>query len=155
MRGVVIAEQGHVVNALPPVDLNGGKNSDVWSMSKAGHASIYISLGVTGAASTVTLHACDDFVPTATEAIEFAVYKCETAASDVTGERVEVTTSGFATTTADNVFYIIEVDSADLPEGKKNLQVRFSNPGAATLGQVGVVLTGLRYASTPTPTAIA
>lgn len=155
MRGMVIAEQGHVVNALPPVDINGGKNSDVFSMRGAGHASIEVVLGVTGGATTVTLHACDDFTPTTTEAIPFAVYKCETAAGDVTGDRVEVEAAGFATSTNDNIFYIIEVDAPDLPTGKPNLQVRLSSPGAATFASVQVVLSGLRYAHTPTPTAIA
>ena len=46
-RGFVISEAGHVVNILPPIDLNGGVvNSDVFSMRNYNHVSITIQQGV-------------------------------------------------------------------------------------------------------------
>jgi hypothetical protein len=155
MYRMVLAEQAHTVMAVPPRDINGGVQSDVIKMSGAQHASVKLGLGVTGGTTTVTVHACDDFVPTTTEAIPFAVYKCETSGGDVTGDRVEVAAAGFATSLADNVFYIIEIDASDLPAGRGKFQVRLSNPGAATFAYVEVTLTGLRRAHVPTPTAIA
>jgi hypothetical protein len=54
-KGFVLAEEGHVVQALAPVDCNGGKSSDIWSMANYSHASIVLLLGVTGGATTVTV----------------------------------------------------------------------------------------------------
>ena len=60
-----IPNEGHVVNILAPVDINGGAvSSDVFSMENYAHVDIIIQLGVTGAASTVTVEECDDFTPT-------------------------------------------------------------------------------------------
>lgn len=151
----VTAETGHWVNALPPVDINGGANSDIWSMKNYNHASIYISLGVTGAASTVTLQACDDFTPSNTTDIAFAIYKEETASGDTLGARTAVAATGFATSLNNGVFYVIEVDASELPAGKPNLRVAFSDPAAATLANVGVLLSGARYAGDQSATAIA
>ena len=57
-KGFVIAEEAHVVQALAPVDINGGVNSDVWSMENHAHATILVALGVTGGATTVTVEEC-------------------------------------------------------------------------------------------------
>jgi hypothetical protein len=154
MRGFVTAEQGHTVLALPPQDINGGKNSDVWSHRTAPHGSILVALGA-GGQTQVTLHACDDFTPSNAEAIPFAVYRCDVNGGDVLGARVELPAAGFQTSANDNVFYVVEYDAADLPEGKKNLQVRLSNPGVATMAAVTVLLSGLRYAHVSTPTVLA
>jgi hypothetical protein len=53
------------------------------------------------------------------------------------------------------VFYVIEVDAAELSSGYPNLRVCFTYPGAATLGPCVVILSGSRYGSGSTPTAIA
>ena len=50
------AQEGHIVNICPPIDLNdAAKTCDAFSMANWDHASIVIQLGVTGAASTVTV----------------------------------------------------------------------------------------------------
>jgi len=47
----VAAEDGHIVNILPPLDINGtGSCGDWFSMENYTHASIILQLGVTGAA---------------------------------------------------------------------------------------------------------
>ena len=146
---------GHFVQALAPVDINGGKTSDVWSMGKYAHASIQILLGVTGGATTVTLEECDNFAGDNNTAIAFSYYKEETAAGDTLGTKTAATNSGFAASTNDGVFYIIEIDAAALSDGKPCLQVQLSNPSGATFGAIGVVLTGARYGQEQSPTAIA
>jgi hypothetical protein len=150
-----LSNSGHVVNALAPVDINGGVNSDVWSMKDWDHASVVISLGVTGAASTVTLQECDNFTPSNSTAIAFDYYSETTAAGDTLSTKSTATTSGFATSTNDGVFYVVEIDSAELSDGYPNLRVCFSNPSASTFASVAVVLSGGRNACEASGTAIA
>lgn len=156
MKGFVLAEQGHVVQGVAPIDINGsGATSDVWSMGDYGHCSIIVGLGVTGAATTVTVEECDDFTPTNSTAIAFSYYAEATAGGDTLGARTAATTSGFAAGTADGIFYVIEIDASQLSDGFPCLRVALSDPSAATLAAVTVVLSGSRYAQEQSPTAIA
>ena len=155
-QGIALAQEGHFVNALPPVDVNGGANSDVWSMRNHGHATIYISVGVSsGAVPTFTIEECDDFVPTNATAIAFSVFKEETASGDTLGAKVSATTSGVAMSTNNNIFYVVEIDARQLSDGYDNLRVVFSNPSAACLVSVTAILTGSRYANDQNETQIA
>jgi hypothetical protein len=151
-----LAERFHFVNATAPVDINGGAvNSDIWSMENYGHATIIVGLGVTGAASTVTVEECDNFTPDNSTAIAFDVYKEETAAGDTLGARVATAAAGFATSTNDGVFYVIEIDSDQLTAGRPCLRVALSDPSAATLAFVFVILSDPRYPGDQSATAIA
>lgn len=151
-----LAEQLHFVLALAPKDINGAaQNSDVFSLENYRHATIIVGLGVTGAASTVTVEECDDFVPTNTTAIAFDVYKEETAGGDTLGARVATAAAGFATATADGIFYVIEIDSAQLSSGRPNLRVALSDPGVSTFAFVLAILSDPRYAADQSATAIA
>jgi hypothetical protein len=151
-----LAERFHFVNALPPVDINGAaQNSDVWSMKNWRHATIIVVLGVTGAASTVTVEECDDFVPTNSTAIAFNVYKEETDAGDTLGARVATAAAGFAASTNDNVFYVIEVDASELTDGYPNMRVAMSDPAVATVAAILVILSDPRYLGDQSATAIA
>ena len=152
-NGLTLAEEGHVVNALPPVDINGGVNSDVFSLKDYGHASIIITLGVTGAASTVTVEECDNVTPSNSTAIAFAQYAEETAAGDTLAARAAQTTAGFATSANNSITYVIEIDADQLAEGFPYLRVVFSDPSAVTLASVVAILTGGPKMSI-TPTAI-
>ena len=155
MRGIVMGEQCHFVNILPPADADTVATPEVFSMKGWQHATIVLQLGVTGAAATVTVEACDNFTPSNVSAIAFAVYKEETAAGDTLGARVEVTSAGFATSTNDGVFYVIEVDAAALPDGYPNLQLKVSDPGAATFASAIAILSGGRYTEDQSATVIA
>lgn len=150
------AEEGHVVNIIAPIDINGaGASSDVFSMEGYSHATIILQLGVTGAASTVTLKECDNFTPTTATAIAFSYYSETTAAGDTLSGKTAATTAGFATSTNDGVMYVIEVDAADLTDGYPNLQLCLTDPSAATLASAVAVLSGARYAESTSGTAIA
>lgn len=149
-----MAELLHFVNALAPVDINGGVSTDVFSMKGHDHATLVVQLGVTGAASTVTVDACDNFTPSNTTAIPFAAYKEETAAGDTLGARVAVAAAGFASSLNNGIFYVIEVDAADLPAGKANLRVTFSDPSAATFGSVLAILSGAKQGGDQSGTVI-
>jgi uncharacterized membrane protein YjjP (DUF1212 family) len=52
MKGLVLAEEAHIVNILPPVDITGGKVSQAFSMAKYQHATIILQIGVSAAAFT-------------------------------------------------------------------------------------------------------
>lgn len=153
MKGINIAECTHVVNILPPHDSNTTATPEVFSMASAAHASIILQLGVTGAAVTVTVEACDNFTPSNTSAIGFSYYAETTAAGDTFGDRTTVANTGFATSTNDTIMYCIEIDAAELPAGYPNLRVVFSDPGATTLANAVAILSGLRHGAGPTAIA--
>ena len=154
-KGLYLAEEAHDVLALAPIDINGGVNSDVWSMTSWSHASILIALGVTGGATTVTVEECDNFVPDNVTAIAFSVYKEETAGGDTLGAKVAVTTAGFVASTNDGVFYRIEIDTAQLSDGFPNLRVVLSDPSGVTFASIVATLSGGRYAGLSSAPAIA
>lgn len=154
MRGITLGEEAHLVNILPPIDINGGKNSDVFSLKNHAHASIIIQQGVNAGASTVTVTECDDFTPTNETAIAFDVYKEETAQGDTLGVRTAVAAAGFAMTTNDDTHYVIELDAAKLSAGYDKVRVKFSNPAASALVSAVAVLSGARYANEQSDTAI-
>ena len=94
-KGIVIGEQCHVINAFAPLDINGAARvSDVWSMENYSHATIIVQLGVTGAATTITVEECDDFDPTNDTAIAFSYYMEVTAGGDTLSTRTAATTTG-------------------------------------------------------------
>ena len=156
-QGFSIGEgQGHYVLGTAPVDIDAGaQTSDAFSMANYSHATIIISLGVTGAASTVTLKENTAADGSGATASAFAYYSETTAAGDTTSSRTAATSSGFATSTNDGVFYIIELNAEDLSDGSEWVTVHMSDPGAATFASIGVVLSGARYGEVEAPTAIA
>ena len=156
-NGFSIGEgQGHYVLGVAPVDIDAGAQpSDAFKMANYTHATVIISLGVTGAASTVTVKENTDASGSGATAIAFAYYSEETAAGDTTSARTAATSSGFATSTNDGVFYILEIDAEDLSDGSEWVTSHMSDPGAATFASIGVILSGARYAEVEAPTAIA
>jgi hypothetical protein len=154
-KGINIVEECHVVNILPPLDIDAAaQTSDYFSMAKYQHASIIIQLGVTGAASTITVEESDDNAGSNTTAIAFSYWKEETAGGDTLSTKQAATTAGFATSTNDGIFYVIEIDASQLSDGFPYLVVKSTDPGAATFGSMVAVLSGNRYSEDVTPTAI-
>jgi hypothetical protein len=159
MKGITIAEECHVVNATPPVDINGaGASSDVFSLENYAHATIICQLGVTGAAATITVEECDDFVPSDSAAIAFDHYAEETPGGDTLDARASASVAGITISTEDSIMYVIEIDASQLTDGYPNLRVVVSDPAAATLFSCLVILSGSRFAGSPdsqSPSAIA
>ncbi len=156
MKGFYVAQEAHVVNILPPVDANGGVNSDVFDMKNYGHVSIIIQVGVSaGTAPTVTVTQCDDFTPSNEAAITFDCYKEETALGDQLGAKVAETTSGFVISTNNTIFYVIEIDAQQLSDGFGKLRVKFTNTSASTIVSAVAILSGARYGADQSATAIA
>ena len=154
MKGTNIAEQFHVMVPGAPIDINGaGLTSDIWNMKNYAHASIVVALGVTGAATTVTVEECDDTTPSNSTAIGFSYYPEVTAGGDVTEAKTVVGVGGFACSTNDGVYYVIEIDASQLTDGYPYLRVVNSDPSAATLVAQVVILSGPRYAQEVSATA--
>ena len=156
-QGFSIGEgQGHFVNALAPVDIDAGaQTSDAFKLANYTHATIIIQLGVTGAATTLTLKENTAADGSGATAIAFKYYAEATAGGDTTGARTSATSSGVALGTGDGIFYIVELEAADLSDGSEWVTVHLSDPGAATFGSIGIILSGARYAEVEAPTAIA
>lgn len=150
------AQEGHIVNILPPVDITGGADSDVFSMKNYSHASIVLQVGVSAAAFTkIIVQSCDDFVPTNTTDIPFTLYAEETAAGDTLGAKEAVAAAGKTPAAADNITYVIEIDARELPEGEPNVRLHLTNGANSVIASAVALLSGSRYASDQTATAIA
>ena len=148
--------EGHFVLGVAPVDIDAGaQTSDAFSMENWSHATIIIALGVTGAASTVTVKENTAADGSGATAIAFNYYGEATAAGDTLGARTSASASGFATATPDGIFYVIELSAEELSDGYPWVTVHMSDPGAATFASINVVLSGGRYQEVEGATAIA
>jgi len=148
MKGFNIAEGGHFVNVVPPKDITGGVTGDRFSMKNFQHASIIVQIGVSAAAPTAILvysaAAASGGSPTA---IPFRYYSETTAAGDTVSAKADATASGITSLSAnDGVFYIIEIDSAELEEDEPWVEVVITNTTNSVIASIGAVLSGARYA---------
>ena len=162
-KGFRLAESGHVVNVLPPVDITGGTTSQAVEMALAGHVSFLLQIGVSAAApGAVTVQAGTATAAVGANvagatAIPFRVYKQETAGAshDVLDAGTDVTTAGFTPAAGDGIFYVIEVDADALPAGKPYVQLALANTTNSVIASAAAVLSGLRYAGLSNPTVTA
>jgi hypothetical protein len=152
-----IAEQGHVVNILPPQSITTAATSDVFSMAKYAHATIIATAGATNAdAGNITIEECDNLTPTTDTAIDFYYYAETTAGGDTLGARtLAEAATGIDVSANDNITYVIEIDARELSDGYPCLELKWSVPGGATLVSAVAVLTGSRYAEDQSATVIA
>lgn len=156
MNRFVAAEEGHVVNILPPIDITGGANSDVFSMKGYDHATIIVQIGVSAAAFTkLIVEECDDFVPTTHNDLAHYIYKEETALGDTLGARTAVAAAGTTPSANDNIFYVIEIDAAELTEGYDKLRLEITNGANSVIASAVAILSGSRYAKDQSATVIA
>lgn len=158
MKGYVIAEQGHVVNILAPVDITGGKTAQAFSMKEHGHASIIVQIGVSAAAFTkIIVNQCTDASGDNPVAIPFSIYKQEVAgaSNDVLSARTAVTSAGYTPAATDGIFYVIELDASELADGSPYVQLQLTNGSNSVIGSAIAILTGSRFAESPSATATA
>lgn len=155
MKGFVVAEQGHVVLLVAPVDFTGGKTAQAFSMANYQHASILIGLGVQGGAGTkILVNQCTDHTGANPVAIPFAIYTQETAGAshDVLSARTQVAAAGYTPSANSGIFYVIELDANELADGSPYVQVQFTNGANSDIGAMFAVLTGARFAEMQSPT---
>ena len=155
MSKFVVAEQGHVINLIPPFgSASGTQNSEVFSMKDASHVSIIIQVGTQAGSFTAILYEGDNFTPSTPVAIAARIYKEETADGDTLGSGAALTTSGVNTATANNILYVIEFDAEQLTEGYPNLQLRLSALDNTTYVSAIAILSGFAYQGDQTRTQI-
>lgn len=156
MQGINLAEQGHIVSILPPLDISGGVTGDRFTMKNHGHASIIVQLGVTVEAATkIIVRECDAATGGTATAIAFNAYKEETLGDDTLGSRVEVAAAGITPPATDNIFYVIEIDARELTDGYPWIELAITAPsGVSILGSATAILTGSRYGNDQSETAI-
>jgi hypothetical protein len=164
MKGFFTAEEGHVVSILPPVDITGGKKTQAFSMKNYQHATIILQVGVSAAAWTsIVVQAGSATAAIGSDvagntAIAFKMYKQETAGADkdVLGAPVAETSSGETSVSAnDNIFYVIEIDANELPDGKPYVQVVLANGSNSVIASAVAVLSGARFSHRQSETVTA
>jgi hypothetical protein len=159
-QGFNVAEQGHVVNILPPIDITGGVLSDRFTMENHSHATIVIQIGVSAAAATaIIVNECAAFTepsPATKNAIAHSIYKEETAAGDTLGARTAVLAAGTTPSANDTIMYVIELDARELADGFPIVELEITNASAnSVLCSAVAILSGSRYGNTLSATAIA
>ncbi len=155
MQGITLSEQGHVVNALPPADANGGLTSARWKMSDWRHASIIVSIGNSTASSTITVKECSAAAGGEAIAIPFAYYSQEVVGGDVLSGQLRASSGGLLASSNSSIFYVAEVDARELSDGFPYLEVTV-DPGAnSVIVGVQIVLTGGRHIAASSPTVLA
>ena len=155
-RGFVLAEDTHIVNILPPVDVTGGATGDVFSMANHSHATIIVQVGVSAAAFTkIIVNECTSLAAAGATAIAYYAYAEETAAGDTLAARESVAAAGRTPSANDNIFYVIELDADDLSSGSHFVQLSLTNGSNSVIGSAVAILSGARYAEASSATAIA
>lgn len=140
------SQEHQIVNCLVPLAdyQNGNPASDIVSMAECDHGVfiLYTGANATGDA-VITVESCDTVVPGTATAIAFRLTKYETSGSDVASTaNAAVASTGFTTSTTANVFYVIEVDAADLYSTDKYVRIQVTEDtnqavagGAIFIGQ--------------------
>ncbi len=153
MIGFNVSEAGHVVNVIPPVDGNAGApvTAQGFHMKGHAHASIIVQIGVSAAAATSIILVSSTAVTAGTTTqLPFRYYSQTTAGKSndvVTGPTIAVAATGIATpTAADGVFYVIELDAAELPDGQPYLQLQVTCAASGFLLSAVAILSGARNA---------
>lgn len=155
-KGFYVAQEGHVVNILPPVDITGGKTAQAFNMANSAHASILVQQGVAAAAFTkILVNACTSAGGAGATAIPFDIYTQTTAgaANDVLSGRTAVAAAGYTPAAGSGVFYDIEIDAAQLPQGSNYVQLQLTNGVNSVIASAVAILTGGRYINDQSLTA--
>lgn len=157
-KGFYTAQNGHVVNILPPVDITGGKTAQAFNLRNAAHATIIVQVGVSAAAFTkILVNKCSDNAGTGAAAIAFDIFTQENAgaSNDVLSVRTAVAATGYVPSANDGIFYVIEIDAAQLDAANPYVQLQLTNGVNSVIASAVAILSGLRFAGDQNPTATA
>ena len=154
--GFNVAEQGHVVNLIPPVDITGGKKGDVFSMREHSHVSIIIQIGVSAAAPLkIIVNECTDFAAAGATDIAHSIYKEETAAGDTLAGKTAAAAAGETPSANNNIMYVIELDAAELSDASQFVELSITcASGNSVIASAVAILSGSRYAKPQSATQI-
>ncbi len=161
MIGFNCAEAGHIVNLVPPIDGNAGAPvaAQAFSMKGWDHVSIIIQLGVTAAAPTSIIVKSAATAAGSGTAMAFQYYDQTLAqgpSNDVLSARKNALAAGITSVTAlDQTMYVIEMDSAELPDGSPWVQLVVACPANSILISAVAILSAGRHAFQGSPTVTA
>ena len=155
-KGFNVAEEGHVVNLIPPIDITGGATGDVFSMREYAHVSIIIQIGVSAAAPLkILINECTSFAAAGATAIAHRIYKEETALGDTLGAVVNALAAGETPSANDTIFYVIELDASELSDLSQFVQLSITGTSAVSIIASAVaILSGSRYGEVQSRTQI-
>jgi hypothetical protein len=156
-KGFYAAMDGHVVNILPPQSASGGVTSTPFELEQHAHASIIIQIGAQAAQMTELLvYAGTSAAMSTKEAIPFNLFKQETsgATNDVLANNTTtnnglfpITSAGYQPSANANIFYIIEIDAASLPQGYPYVEIQLTNGANVDYVSAVAILSGGRNTS--------
>jgi hypothetical protein len=157
-KGTCIAERFHVTGGLYPIAVSGlTTEPDYVNMKNYGHLTIVILAGVAnGTGQTVTVKYSS--AASGGTAMDFNYYKTIVADADVLGTRtLAAAATGLLLShgTISNTKYVIEIDAAELPDGYPWVGLVMSGATSTTPVAVTYILSGSRYESPASATAIA
>jgi hypothetical protein len=156
MPSTNLAETGHFVNVIPPIDVTGGVAGDRFSMKGYKHATILLSVGVSAAAFTkIFVRSCSAATAGTATDIPYRLYAEETDAGDTLGAGESVAATGRTPSANNNILYVIELDSRELVDGQPWVEVAVTNGSNSVIASCIAILTGSRYAPNLSGTAIA
>ena len=148
----------HFIKGLDPVAdaFSGTVTSDVVSLENFESAIflVYKGVGTTGT-STITVEACDDFVPTNTSAVGF-LSKSITS-TDIQGAMTVRAAAGFTTTAGSSQIYAIQVNVEELlASGYACVRLKCVEVvDSPVLGGIAIALSNPRFGGSATSTEIA
>jgi hypothetical protein len=159
-----LAQSGHVVMALPPQNITGGVKSAAINLKNYKHLSAVVGFGALSATTgLITLEACTSQAGAGATAIPFSLYAQETAGGDVLGPVIAVPASGYQPPVTPNINYVIEIDSAAIPNsnpltgaslGLNYLRVGIADGANTDFAAIFFILSGARYANDQSPTVL-
>lgn len=160
MANMRLLENAKIVVGAVPIDTTGAAvTGDYVSMKGYTHLTVIIMQGAwAGGTPAVTLKQATDVAGTGEKALSFTKYFAGVALTDDLYAATTVSSDTYNLAATANTVNIIEVDasSLDVDNGFDCVRLGIATPGSnADLIAVLYVLTGTRYPSSDTPTAIA
>jgi hypothetical protein len=155
MNRFYAAQDGHIVPLIFPRNITGGVTSPAFSLKNYSHASIVLVLGAQAAANTdIILNACTNASGAGATPIAFDLFAAETSNVDLLTVREAQTASGYAPSANADIFYVIEIDTQQLPQGYPYLQLEVTNGANANYASAVAILSGARYGGDQSPTVL-
>jgi hypothetical protein len=159
MPKFVMGEEGHVVPLIYPKDVTGGATGETFSMREWEHATITVVIGASaGALTRFVVSECTGKDAAGAVPIAYAYYACETTGAaancDVLGVRQAATSAGIDLSETDNIFYVIDIDAAQLSDGYEWIYVNVTSAAAANFLCAVAHLSGARYGGSASRTVL-
>jgi hypothetical protein len=157
-KGICIAEDCHVTGGLYPISATGlTTEPDYVNMKNYSHLTIIILAGASnGTGQTISMKYSSS--SSGGTAMDFNYYKTITADADVLGARtLAAAATGLLLShgTVSDTKYVIEIDASELPDGYPWVGLVMSGATSTTPITAVYILSGSRYASPASVTAIA